>query len=343
VAARVTSSDVEALRAAITAGPGLFPLEASPSGDALLFVAVSEDGYRDASFLDRRLLGPASRTGVVPRAVMRPWLEQLPRACDFIFHVSHAGSTLLSRLLGCRPELFALREPAILRQVAAADGRDADELRDDVLALLSRTFHPGQRAVVKATSVVNRIASVLMDRVSDARALLMTVPADTFLAAVLDGSPGDIAAHAAERLSRLASFGVAEGVAPEALGAGEAAAMSWLCENLALAEVARRAPDRARWLDFDRFLETPADQLAAAFAAFGLEADVESILAGDLMRRYAKRPDVAYDAAFRRRLLLDARRRLGTEIDAGLAWLDAVGGRGHLAGTPVRVATGDGH
>jgi hypothetical protein len=98
-----------------------------------------------------------------------------------------------------------------------------------------------------------------------------------------------------------------------------------------------------RWLDFDRFLETPADQLAAAFAAFGLEADVESILAGDLMRRYAKRPDVAYDAAFRRRLLLDARRRLGTEIDAGLAWLDAVGSRGHLAGTPVRVATGDGH
>jgi hypothetical protein len=339
----VTPPDVEALRAALTSSPTLLPMEANPNGDALLFVAVSEDGYRDASFLDRRLLGPASRTGVVPRAVMRPWLAQMPRACDFIFHVSHAGSTLLSRLVGCHPEVFALREPAILRQIAALEGHDAAELRDDVLALLSRTFHPGQRAVVKATSIVNRIAPVLMDRVGDARALLMTVPAETFLAAVLDGSPGDITAHAADRLDRLASFGVAEGVVHDALGAGEAAAMSWLCENLALAEVARRFPDRVRWLDFDRFLETPADQLTAAFAAFGLEADVESILGGDLMRRYAKRPDVAYDAAFRRRLLLDARHRLGPEIDAGLAWLDAVGARDHLAGTPVRIATGGGH
>lgn len=339
----MTSPDVEALRASLTSSPALLPMEVSPAGDALLFVAVSEDGYRDASFLDRRLLGPASRTGVVPRAVMRPWLAAMPRACDFIFHVSHAGSTLLSRLVGCHPEVFALREPAILRQIAAADGPKDDDLRDEVLTLLSRTFHPAQRAVVKATSVVNRIAPTLLDRVGDARALLMTVPADTFLAAVLDGSPGDITAHAGERLDRLVSFGVAVDVGAEPLGAGESAAMSWLCENLALADVARRFPDRVRWLDFDRFLETPADQLAAAFAAFGLDGDVGPILAGDLMRRYAKRPDVAYDAAFRRRLLLDARRRLGAEIDAGLAWLEAVGARDHLAGTPVRIATGGGH
>lgn len=331
--------DVEALRAALTSSPVLLPLEADAAGDAILFVTVSEDGYRAASFLDHRLLEPSSRTGVVPRAVMRPWLEPLPRACDFIFHVSHAGSTLLSRLLGCRPEVFALREPAILRQIAATDGPAVAGLRDDVLALLSRTFHPGQRAMVKATSIVNRIAVELMQRVHDARALLMTVPAETFLAAVLDGSPGDIAAHAADRLARLRAYGVALGPEHDALGPGAAAAMSWLCENLALADVARRSPDRARWLDFDRFLEAPADLLPRAFATFGLDGDVEPILAGDLMRRYAKRPDVAYDAAFRQRLLVDARHRLGPEIDAGLAWLDAVAARGHLAGTPVRITT----
>jgi len=334
---------VEALRAAITAGPDLFPLEASPDASAICFVSLTEREYRDASFLDRRILRPESRTGIVPRSLLGPCVERLPRACDFIFHVSHAGSTLLSRLLGSDDRIFSLREPAILRDLARGGAAGDEGLLDLVLALLSRTFRPGQRAVVKATSIVNRIAPALMDRAGDARALLMTVPAETFLAAVLDGSPGDITAHAAERLDRLASFGVAEGMAADALGAGEAAAMSWLCENLALAAVARYTPDRTRWLDFDRFLEAPADQLAVAFAAFGLEADVKSILAGDLMQRYAKRPDVAYDAAFRRRLLLDASRRLGAEIDAGLAWLDAVGARDRLAGTPVRIAASDGH
>ena len=334
---------VEALRAAITAGPDLFPLEASPDASAICFVSLTEREYRDASFLDRRMLRPESRTGIVPRSLLGPCVERLPRACDFLFHVSHAGSTLLSRLLGSDDRIFSLREPAILRDLARGGAAGDQGMLDLVLALLSRTFRPGQRAVVKATSIVNRIATTLMDRAGDARALLMTVPAETFLAAVLDGSPGDITAHTAERLDRLASFGVAEGMAADALGVGEAAAMSWLCENLAIAAVAHRAPDRACWLDFDRFLEAPADQLAVAFAAFGLDADVGAILAGDHMRRYAKRPDVAYDAAFRRRLLLDARRRLGAEIDAGLAWLDAVGARDRLAGTPVRVAAGDGH
>jgi hypothetical protein len=225
----------------------------------------------------------------------------------------------------------------MLRALAGATDTTADGLLDDVLALLSRTFRPEQRPVVKATSVVNRIAGRLMSHVTDARALLMTVPAETFLAAVLDGSPGDITAHAAERLLRVQRMGVATDIELGSLGAGEAAAMSWLCENLALAEVTRNVPGRVHWLDFDRFLSEPAVHLAAAFAAFGLEADVEPILAGDIMRRYAKRPDVAYDAAFRRRLLADARSRMGGEIEAGLDWLASIGAETLLAGTPATL------
>ena len=333
----MSGGDAEALHATLVSSPGLFPLDVSPAGDALLFVSLTEDDYREASFLDRRILRPESRTGVVPRELMRPWLAPLPRSCDFIFHVSHAGSTLLSRLLGCHERVFSLREPAVLRSLAGAADTTADGLLDDVLALLSRTFRPGQRSVVKATSVVNRIAGRLMSHVTDARALLMTVPAETFLAAVLDGSPGDITAHAAERVLRVQRMGVATGIELGSLHAGEAAAMSWLCENLALAEVARDVPDRVHWLDFDRFLSEPAVHLAAAFAFFGLEADVEPILAGDIMRHYAKRPDVAYDAAFRRQLLADARSRMGGEIQAGLDWLASIGAENLLAGTPATL------
>jgi len=132
-------------------------------------------------------------------------------------------------------------------------------------------------------------------------------------------------------------MGVATGIELGSLRAGEAAAMSWLCENLALAEVARNVPSRVHWLDFDRFLSEPAIHLAAVFTAFGLEADVEAILAGDVMRRYAKRPDVAYDAAFRRQLLADARSWMGGEIQAGLDWLASINAETLLAGTPAPI------
>lgn len=337
----MTTPDVEALRTLLTSSPTAFPLETAGGGAAILFAMLTEDDYRAASFLDRRLLTDARRTGTVPRELMRPWLTALPRACDFIFHVSHCGSTLLSRLLGSHPAVFAVREPAILRQ-AAVPGT-ADGLAADALPLLARTFRPGQRAMIKATSIVNRIALPLMQLASDGRCLLMSVPAETFLAAVLDGSPGDVRAHAADRCGRLEALGLALPAGVESLGAGQAAALSWLCESLSLAAVARGYPTRTTWLDFDRFLAAPAPGLATALAAFGLAGDPEAILAGDLMRRYAKRPAVAYDAAFRGRLLADARGRFAAEIEAGLAWLDDVGAADRLAGTPVRIRTGDVH
>jgi len=337
----VTAPDVEALRTLLTSSPAAFPLEATAAGDAILFAMLSEHDYRAASFLDRRLLTAERRTGTVPRDLLRPGLAALPRGCDFIFHVSHCGSTLLSRLLAGDPAVLPLREPAILRQ-AALRGAD-DRMADDALPLLARTFRPGQRAMIKATSVVNRIAAPLLHHADDALGLLVTVPAETFLAAVLDGSPGDILAHAGERFTRLQECGVPMTGGPESLGVGEAAAAGWLCENLTLADLARRFPDRTTWLDFDRFLAAPAAGLAAALAAFGLTADPAAILAGGVMTRYAKRPEVAYDAAFRHRLLADARARLGDAIEAGLSWLDRIGAAGLLEGTPASIAAGERH
>jgi hypothetical protein len=136
VAAGVSGGDVEALHATLVSSPVLFPLDVNPAGDAVLFVSLTEDDYREASFLDRRILRPESRTGVVPRGLMRPWLAPLPRNCDFIFHVSHAGSTLLSRLLGCHDRVFSLREPAVLRSLAGATDTMAEGLLDDVLACM---------------------------------------------------------------------------------------------------------------------------------------------------------------------------------------------------------------
>jgi len=315
------SPDSAALHQALVASPALCPLEWNGDRTAVMFARLSEADYRAASFLDRRALQSGTATGVVPWSLAEPWLDELPRRCDFIFHVSHCGSTLLSRLIGTAPGVFAVREPGILRGLDAAD---AEARIDAVLGLLSRVFKPDQRPLVKATSLVNAVADRLMSRATDSRAILIGLPVETFLAAVLDGSRNDIESHAAHRLQRLVRLGR---VKPEATatGLGEHAAAAWACEMATLGTLAKAHPHRTLWIDFDRFLAEPVADLGAVLAFLGHEADAATILAGPLMQRYAKKTEVAYDRDLRSSLLAASRDRHGQEIAAGLDWLDRHG------------------
>ena len=103
--------------------------------------------------------------------------------------------------------MFSLREPAIFRCLADAQlalGRpDAPwnpaEFADRVrvhLALWSRTFEPGQTAVIKATSFVSEMAEHLMERAPAARSVFMFVAPEVFLKALLGGAMSDIDAGA---------------------------------------------------------------------------------------------------------------------------------------------------
>lgn len=313
--------DPAGLREALMSSPSLCPLEWSDDHAAVLFGRLSHDQYLAASFLDRRAIQPGVPTGLVPWSLAEPWLVALPRRCNFIFHISHCGSTLISRLLGSAPGLFSLREPGILRGLRPVDPETRFAA---VLGLLGRTFRPEQTPLIKATSIVNAVADRLMTTTPEARAILVGVPAATFLAAVLDGSRSDIETHAAERHGRLLEMGRLEpGLA--STSPGEQAAAAWACEMASLRQLADRFPDRIRWIDFDRFLAATAIHLEAMLLFLRQQADVTSILNSSVMQRYAKRTDVAYDAEFRNRLLAAARQRFGPEIDTGLNWLNRHG------------------
>ncbi len=314
-------SDPAALREALIGSPALCPLEWNGDRTAVLFGRLSAAEYQATSFLDRRAIQPEMATGTVPWPLAEPWLLELPRRCDFIFHISHCGSTLLSRLLGSHEATLPVREPGILRGLRLTDSQARF---DATLGLLSRGFRPGQQPLVKATSVVNAVAERLMERADNARALLVHVPASTFLAAVLDGSQSDILGHAAERHHRLVQAGLLPTDTPAA-GPGEQAAAAWLCEMHTLRGIAARFPDRARWLNFDTFLAEPVRVLGDAFdwLSSGIQdSDLQALLAGPLMRRYAKRTDVVYDASSRAGLLAASRLRFAPEIAAGIDWLE---------------------
>jgi hypothetical protein len=312
---------IMSLQQALAASPVLFPLSMSEAGDLVQFVNLSEQAYQSISFLDNRILQPNTPTAVIPWPELSEAAKDLPLRCHFIFHISHAGSTLYSRLLAAHPAFFSIREPGILRLLATEKHR---RRLSTFLRLWSRTFRPTQTAVLKATSFVSEIGSDILNTVPDSKAILMYVPAITFLRALLDGAMSDINSQATARLSRIQSRGLLPEVSLGNLSPGELVAMSWLAEMLSLSRIANQFAGRSLWVNFDAFLESPHSKLTEAFGHLGIATDVNPILASEVMGRYAKKPEVNYDANFREKLLKQADDRFGEEIKKGIAWLEAI-------------------
>lgn len=310
--------------------PAWFPLHAA-GDDAFLLVRLEEADYRAASFLDQRILqSNPPRASCTAATLMRAASELAP-AAHYIFHIGHVGSTLLSRLLGEDRRFFSVREPALLR-LFAAQPRACPIALPALLALLSRSWRPQQRAVIKASSFVSERAQRVLDLTPGSRAVLMYTPAVTYLRSIFGGPNSRIESRALapSRLARLRRR-LAPVDIPEPRSEGEGIAMSWLCETTALCQAAEAFSARICWLEFEQFLVDPRAGLAKAFTGLGASPDepvIDVALTGPLLRQYSKAPDHAYDRALRRLVLESADREHGEEIRKGMLWLTTLAG-GH--------------
>jgi hypothetical protein len=331
---------MEALSDLLKSSPELFPFGLDAVNDTVSFIRLSRGDYEHASFLDARILTPQTERRIIPWPQVADAVEAagLVERCAFIFHIGHVGSTLMSRLIGAQAGAFALREPMILRaftqlrsepppQSRASAGGDFEARLGGCLKLLSRTFEAHEIAVIKATSFVSELADELLARPSSAKALMMYVSPESYLATILGGpnSRQEAQRLAPERLRRLQRRLGSDAWHPGDLSEGETLALAWACEICALSEAAGRSGERVLWVDFDVFLADPGPGLLAALRHLEIgasAAEVAAILRGPLMGRYSKAPEHAYDAALRHEVLNEARALHGAEISRGLAWLN---------------------
>lgn len=327
------------------ASPDFYPLAFDPTTDKTEFIRLDEAGYAAASFLDDRLRDTAPAGAWTPWPLVQEAAAGLLGECDFIFHIGHVGSTLLSRLLGQSPRVFSLREPQVLRTLAQFQAGETrlDERGGVFLKLWARTWRPEQKTLLKATSFASEVGPTLMRLNPAARAILMFVSPSVYLAGILggDASREELAILAPSRLERLHRRLGRPVWRAEALSEGEAAAMSWLAEIAAVADIARTVPDRVLWLEFESFLSRPAPGLEACLRRLHGAAPpdlVEAMVASPDMTRYSKAPEFSYDAALRRRVLAQAAEQHGAEIAKGVAWLNAAGGAHPVLADAMRRA-----
>ena len=223
--------------AALLRSPAWFPLDVV-GPQAVRLLHLDEAAYRDSSFLDQRLLHAGHARLVLAPAQLKCAAAQLAPRLHYIFHIGHVGSTLVSRLLGAQEQLFALREPALLRALAegtlSAQLPAAELSLRDILALLARTWRPGQRAVVKVSSFVSEWADPLLESSEQAAALFMFAEPLTYLRTIFAGanSRAESRLLAPLRLRRLLRRLGASDWGCDPRSEGEEVAMSWLCEMM---------------------------------------------------------------------------------------------------------------
>ena len=301
-----------------------------------LLVRVSETDYRRASFLDHRVLKPNTEGAWFPLARILKESAGLrqPLPPHFIFHVSHCGSTLLSRLLAelhgnlpVRDPLFTLVLALQRRELGQAMARftpdDWDRLFDLSLRALGRTYRLGERAFIKTTSACANLLEPLAIQSPASRVLLLYTDLETWLCTMLrDEAVRENGRQFAPAWFR--DFMVMTergGLKLAELSDAEQFALNWLTGMLHFHRALDRMPGRVQLCDFEAFLVDPAAALASAARFLDLDPGrAEEVATGPLMRRYAKNPDRAYDGAKRRQELQQARAQVGKEVDDGLAF-----------------------
>jgi hypothetical protein len=329
--------------ASILSDPGLLYYQLDIIQSRALIVRSSEDEIRKSSFLDERL-GLQGRDGFwLPLDELNALARQVPDrgvGPDFIFHIGHCGSTLLSRLLDRSPHVLGLREPLPLRELAGTL-RDLDSplsridraawggLLDSCLSLLGRRFTQQQRIVVKATSTCNGLVDPVLERCPESRAILLYIRLEPYLATMAKAAAGGLdALHAAPaRLQFLHDYLDDQSIRLHDLRTPEIVAMNWMAELARFDRLTQTSParDRLLMLDFEQLLEDVPVVLADACRHLNLplaNPDSAQDPHASVLGAYAKSPSHTYSPTDRDHDLNLSRRKFSAEIKLGLGWAE---------------------
>lgn len=296
-----------------------------PQARLCRLIAMDATAYRQASFLDDRMLATGGEVRLVRLDdVVDAGVALTDDRADWIFHIGHVGSTLVSRLLGELGSTHCLREPRSVRDLLAFGDADRRAVALPLRKLMGRGYADTGARIVKATSFASEYADALIGPTS--RVLFLYASPRNYIASILAGPNSTVELRTLEphRAARLKARGIDVGALSDD---AQRAAAAWMCEMLSLGAAAEPLGDRARWFDFDQMLGDMHASLQQCAAHFRIEVASDQVAAvanGPLMRKYSKAMEYDYSPGLRRELLDEATADHGRSIDRAVAWLAKV-------------------
>ena len=330
--------------AAIARDPAWLPHRYDPGHDAIHFRHTPREVHRSATFLTDDYLPAAGPPLVLRRAdVIAAGAPRAP--IHFIFHSAFCCSTMLARAFDIEGVAMGLKEPTILNDLvgwADRGGTPAEVagVLDDALALLARSFEPGEAMIVKPSNVVNAMAPAMLAMRPGARALLLHAPLRDYLNSIArKGMVGRLWVR--DLLVKLLRDRLIDlGFSPEDHLHHtdlQTAAVGWLAQQALFARlIATFGPARVRSLSSHRVTAQPREVTAALVGLYQLQLDaaaIDSIVAGPAFTRHSKH-GTAFGGAERAAEQRDAASVHGDEIEKVAVWAEAVAAS---AGVPITL------
>ncbi len=324
--------------------PEIFPHQLDLIRDNLLLAELSRAEISAASFLDQRILKPTTKTTWVPWQLVADIIAKAPgsKPTNFIFHVGHCGSTLLSRLLEFAEDTQSLREPLPLRILAqdlanSREGRsflNQQALLDRLQILLKLWSRGARHTVIKTTSICTDLLPQVHMLEPESRSIFMYNRSETHIATLLAGQNAitDLKGFAPLRLQRLQQITGLD-LHLSQLSLGQLAALSWLSETTRATRSLANHSQQIAILEFESLLQNPPDTLTQLLRHLNIpiaDGAIEKAVRSPVLRTYSKAPEHKYNAETRTAILTDSRARFKQEIKTALAWLDILSGQSEL-------------
>lgn len=168
--------------------PEFYPQWIDFENNAVHFVHMSRESYRNSVFLD-------VRTQHLGDPIQQVNLDDVLRACNgaksprvhYILNTAFCCSTLLARYFELFPDCFVLKEPSMLTQLATVEPASVSRW-DDAFAvcvkLLSRTYLESERPVIKVHEACNVLGSRLLED-PEVTITFLSTPVRRFVLSVL--------------------------------------------------------------------------------------------------------------------------------------------------------------
>jgi hypothetical protein len=325
-----------------------------------VFSETSEVMFRNGCAVAQRL-GRRRQLDIAELLAFIDAAAPRPRPLHWIFMTDWCGSTLLCRSLAEHPAFFCYSEPEVFlrlsldrRQIDRLPGRRAGAHRalwrrylKTACLLMSRTFRPEQRALIKESPTTNYLIQPLLSAHRRNRALFMYSRLEHYLASTLKSAvrrqyTRDRVATFVE-VPRIPGLAALDEERRARLSDAQVAALHWLVQLHRFRTVAgaEKAPP-LRSLRQDEFLDDPASALTEAARFYGAEwepARLRAVLDGHIFTRYSKDPWRPFAAGEWRRERDAALRLHRQEIREGVAWAETVLGDAVPSSLPLPLCS----
>lgn len=318
--------------------PELYPQWVDYENNALHFLHMSRESYRNSVFLDVRtqhLGGPIQKVSLddVLRASVSSGGKSRP--VHYILNTAFCCSTLLARYFELFPDCFVLKEPSMLTQLATVAPGSVprwDDMLDVCVTLLSRTYLESERPVVKVHEACNVLGNRLLQD-PEITITFLTTPVRRFVLSVLkEQFRREWVRGRVNQMSERHEFAeLFADLDVAGLSDAQAACCMWLanrmqCQSLCSSD----GCERVLVIDGDDVAERPLQALARIAKAGGFdvsEQQLEAIVSHPSVSRYAKNPSIPFDATARKQELERLDRQWGEEARVAIHWMNDRAGR----------------